>query len=413
MTVIKSTACKSSYGRLSYIFSGIAHNQQKTSERVLACSGTNIKLLHDPNGYVTNRQSGAYLERQFHQALRHAKNPHRKYQAQSLVISFSQNEFDGKNLHRDAAQALKLVQSFANEFFGDAQSVCAIQADGNGGKIHAHLLINTVKTNGKTIQTNRFSVFKLRKELDQFMATNFEKVTGRQWTKVTPNKRQDIQNLTTKSLWQEHIKQVIDNVKQDVSNVDEFLKELANQGISITERSKGTHWTYHQQVKTAKGIKSYSIRDFYQRTSKKTGAVISTRGLGQNYTKEAISSYFKSKETEPLGGITHGKAKKQQKTINDEEISERGRLANFQLEQQQLHQRIIAQLNARTTSSEEDAEEHRQHQQQAQRRSDEKRRRAIIKQAGLNDKRIPSPKSIERPKQPTQSRVNKPEEPSF
>ena len=414
MTVIKSTACRSSYGRLSYIFSGVAHNQQRTHERVLACSGTNIRLLHDPNGNVTNHQSGAYLERQFHQALQRAKNPHRRYQAQSLVISFSKSEFDGNDLSTDAAQALKLVHSFANKYFGDAQSVCAVQADGNGGKIHAHLLINTVNEHGKTIQTNRFSVFKLRKDLDKFMATNFEKVTGRQWTKATQLKRQDAQSLTTKSSWQKHVKSVIDTLKHEVTSAAEFIKVLASQGITVTERDKGTHWTYHQQVQTAKGIREYSVRDYYQRRNKKTGAVISTRGLGKGYTKESIESYFKQK-TEQQGEITYGISKqRQQEAINNAEVSERGRLANLQLEQQRTNQRlIITQLNARSNSQEEDAAEHRQHQHQARQRSNERRRRAIIKQARLNNDRIPSPKSIGGTKRSTYSRANEPEGPSY
>ncbi len=416
MTVIKSTACRSSYGRLSYIFSGVAHNQQRTHERVLACSGTNIRLLHDPSGNVTNHQSGAYLERQFHQSLQRAKNPHRRYQAQSLVISFSETEFDGENLNKDAAQALKLVQSFADKYFGDAQSVCAIQGDGNGGKIHAHLLINTVKTNGKTIQTNRFSVFKLRKDLDKFMAANFQKVTGRQWTKATHLKRQDAQSLATKSSWQKHVKSVIDTLKQEVTSATDFIKALASQGITVTERNKGTRWTYHQQVQTSKGIKEYSVRDFYQRQNKKTGAVISTRGLGKDYTKESIESYFKQKSNRQ-GDIIYGNSKQRQQestTNSYEEISKQARFANLQLEQQQRAQRrIIAQLNARSCRSEEDAEEHRQHQQQAQRLSDEKRRRTIIQQARLNDKRIPSPKSARGTEKSTTSRVNKLEGPSL
>lgn len=63
MAVIKSTACRSSYGRLTYIFNQSAHNTSKTDHRVLACSGTNIKMLHDPSGHLSTIQSGVYLAR--------------------------------------------------------------------------------------------------------------------------------------------------------------------------------------------------------------------------------------------------------------------------------------------------------------------------------------------------------------
>ena len=120
LAVLNSTACQSSYGRLSYIFNQTAHNTIKTSHRVLACSGTNINMLHTPNGHLSTLQSGAYLEKQFHQSLRRAYNPKRKYQAQSIIISFSNEEFDTSDLNKQATQALQLVQGYVYQHFGDA-----------------------------------------------------------------------------------------------------------------------------------------------------------------------------------------------------------------------------------------------------------------------------------------------------
>ena len=155
LVVLISNACKSSYGRFTYIFNQTAHCTDKTSHRVLCCSGNNIKMLHAPDGSVTSLQSGIYLEKQFHQSLKKAFNPKRQYQCQSIIFSFSNSEFDTSDIKNQSAQALQIVQGYVHKFFGEAQSVSAAQVDGVGGKLHVHLIINTVKT---TAEGNACSV---------------------------------------------------------------------------------------------------------------------------------------------------------------------------------------------------------------------------------------------------------------
>lgn len=289
-----SNACRSSYNRLTYIFNQSPHNNGKTNHRVLACSGTNIKMIHNPDGTLTVSQSGVYLEKQFHQSLKRAFNPKRKTKCQSIIISFSNDEFDTSNLDEQASQALQLVQGYAKKYFGDAQSVSAVQCDGNGGRLHVHLLIGAVKTSGKTIATSRFSVFKMRRNLNDYLNSNFERVTGRQWKNPFDKtiERKDLNNLPNRSKWQEQLKKTIDMVKTEVDNVKDFLAKLSQFGVTVTERQHGKSWTYHGSIKTAKGLKKISVRDFYQRIDKKSGQVLSTRGLGQNYTKENLMLYW-------------------------------------------------------------------------------------------------------------------------
>ncbi len=263
---------------------------------MLACDGFNIKLLHDSNGRITNVQNGAYLERQFMSNLRKAHNPKRMYQAQTLIISFSEDEFDTTDLNLQAKQALALVQHFVHQHFADAQSVIVIQADGQGGKLHAHVVFNTIKQNGRTISTNRFNIHKLRTNFDHEMTDNYQRVTGHNWTNPIHNQqeRQDIKNLTTRSEWQQSLKKIISQVKNEVSSLKEFIRRLNDSGITVTERQKGSAWTYHQTVHG----KSYKVRDFYQRVDKQNGKVLSTRGLGQTFTKSYLTSYFKQKDKE-------------------------------------------------------------------------------------------------------------------
>ena len=298
MSILQTHSCHSSYNRLKYVFNEPAHSYRKTTKRVLAASGFNIKMLHDNDGKISATQNGAYLERQFRTVLKRAHNPRRCYQAQTIIISFDPTEFDTSDLKAQSQQALRLVQHYVRKHFADCQSVIAIQSDGEGGKLHAHVVMNTIKPNGKTVATNRFNINKLRKDFDREMKTNYQRITGRQWTNPVHNQteRKDIHNLTTKSEWQHQLKELINQIKAKVDNITDFLKQLEQHSITVTERQKGKAWTYHQIVSTKTGTREMKVRDFYQRIDKETGEIKSTRGLGQSFSKSEIERYFNRKK---------------------------------------------------------------------------------------------------------------------
>ena len=298
MSILQTHTCHSSYNRLRYVFNEPAHSYQKTDKRVLAATGFNIKMLHDNDGRISVTQNGAYLEQQFRTALKRAHNPKRRYQAQTIIISFDPSEFDTSDLKAQSQQALQLVQHYVRKHFADCQSVIAIQSDGEGGKLHVHVVVNTIKPNGKTVATNRFNINKLRKDFDREMKTSYQKLTGRQWTNPIHNQteRKDIHNLTTKSEWQYQLKELITQIKAKVDNIADFLKQLEQHSVTVTERQKGKAWTYHQTVETKTGTRELKVRDFYQRVNKQTGEIKSTRGLGQSFSKVAIEDYFNRKK---------------------------------------------------------------------------------------------------------------------
>ena len=298
MSILQTHSCHSSYNRLKYVFNEPVHSYQKTDKRVLAATGFNIKMLHDNDGRISVTQNGAYLERQFRTVLKRAHNPKRRYQAQTIIISFDPSEFDTSDLKAQSQQALQLVQHYVRKHFADCQSAIAIQSDGEGGKLHAHVVMNTIRPSGKTVATNRFNIQKLRKDFDEEMQTNYQKVTGRQWTNPIHNQteRKDIHNLTTKSEWQQQLKELINQIKVKVTNITDFLHQLEQHGVTVTKRQKGKAWTYHQVVTTRTGRRELKVRDFYQRVNKKTGEIKSTRGLGQSFSKSEIERYFNKKK---------------------------------------------------------------------------------------------------------------------
>ena len=147
----------------------------------------------------------------------------------------------------------------------------------------------------------RILTSKLSKDFDYEMQTDYQKVTSRQWTNPIHNNqtRKDIHNLTTKSAWQYQLKELITQIKAKVDNIADFLKQLEQYGVTVTERKRGNAWTYHQAVNTKTGCRELKIRDFYRRVDKKSGEIKTTHGLGQSFSKAAIEDYFnKKKENE-------------------------------------------------------------------------------------------------------------------
>lgn len=339
-------------------------------------------MLHDKSGHISVNQSGTYLEKQFHQSLKKAFNPKRRTQCQSIIISFSDDEFDTSDLSKQASQALQLVQGYVHQNFSDAQTVSCVQCDGQGGRLHVHLLINAVKPSGKTIPTNKFSVFKMRRNLDSYLSKNFQRITGRNWINPFENDvpRKDLKNLPSKSVWQDELKQIINTVKQEVTNARDFINKLASLGVTVTDRQHHRSWTYHQTVQTSHGEKKLSARDFYQRRDKETGQVLTTRGLGTEFTKQALEKFWqkqlfkeeqKEDQLQPLQ-LVHGHNKRKEVDNNghsNREDEQRQRIrtlaaeARFHLE----HQRELQQLTLRQLRAAK-AEEKRQ-QRQAQRQT--------------------------------------------
>lgn len=397
-----SNACSNSYGRLTYIFNNVAHCSFKTNHRVLKCGGTNIRLLHDKNGNISNFQSGAYLEKQFHQSLKKAFNPHRKVQCQSIIISFSDDEFDTTDLNKQASQALKITQGYVNKYFCDAQTVSCVQCDGQGGRLHVHLIVNAVKQNGKTISTNRFSVFKMRRDINSYLKDNFKRFTGRNWTNPFINQsRKDLSSLPSRSQWEEHLKRIINSVKQEVSNTASFLKKLSQQGITVSTRQKGLSWTYHQTITTSTGkTKEMKARDFYQRIDKKSGEVLTTRGLGTTYTKQSLESFWqkqllKQEQRENQNELIPYHKKTKRKDVDKDEstnvqteqlekLKSLARDAKARANQQQVRRQLnLRQLSAE--ANEYDKKIKRQNRPIANRGGNQKRPEHISKQGRINE----------------------------
>ena len=289
LAILLSNACRNLYGRLDYVFNQPPHTT-KTKHRTVAVSGNNVNLIENDDGTPSNFQSGIFFEEQFLRTLKKAQNKKKKHKLQSIIISFSSREFslegNENNKVLQIQQALTLIDGFAQQYFKDCQYVVGLQSDGLGGKLHAHLLVNTIKPNGRAVRTNFFNVFFLRKQLNLYLSTHFEQVTGRVWPDI-PEIRQDINDIYTRTKWKITLKEAINHARKSSVSLKQFRIELAKSNVQF--KVQGDHILY--TINTGKEVRT--CRDLYQVKDKQSGRVTTTKGLGESYTLPILLLDFK------------------------------------------------------------------------------------------------------------------------
>ncbi|SCA92120.1 hypothetical protein (contenaing a Endonuclease relaxase, MobA/VirD2 domain) [Pseudolactococcus piscium] len=138
MVVSNIKPIKKSIGAFeNYIF-GKAHNNKK--ERNLAILGVgNCKdLAPEDMGKALKYERESFVSSK------------RKHDAYTLVIAFS-DELDPNNSN-DSKNAGEITREIIETAYPNRSAMIAIQRDGKGGLLHAHVLLNNVDVNGKALR---------------------------------------------------------------------------------------------------------------------------------------------------------------------------------------------------------------------------------------------------------------------
>lgn len=308
--VIKTS---SSSNLLHYIEDKHAHNDELTDQR-------NLLLVSQNLGTINEKHDVDYDIAQFNAVQQRAKNKHKKTKAYHLIFSFSDDEFpvtnDKKKLQEQANQASALIYYFLQEQLDDdAQFLLGTQRDGQGEKLHVHVALNSVLTNGKVLNTNDIRLLDkgtekgLRSKLDEYLQDNFEQVTGRHFKPIVQKTDnlvnasevhiQERENANKKNAygWKEHLKSAIYQAFSASDSLETFKQKLEQNNVTITERRaridsdsgkkqyrKAFTYTYVDDNK-----KTHKIRDF---AYTKRGTV---RGLGKSFTPQQLEKEFEIK----------------------------------------------------------------------------------------------------------------------
>ena len=308
--VIKTS---SSSNLLRYIEDKHAHNDELTDQRNLFLIGQNL-------GTINGKHEAGYDSAQFSAVQQRAKNKHKKTKAYHLIFSFSDDEFpetnDAKKLQEQAVQASALIYKFLQQNLdNNAQFLLGTQRDGQGKKLHVHVALNAVLTNGKVLNTNQIRLLDkgkergLRSKLDEYLQDNFEQVTSRHPKIITPStdnlvnaseihiKQREQAKKKNAYGWKEHLKNTIYQAFSASDSLEDFKQKLEQNNVKITERRqrisrdskkkqyrKAFTYTYVDDNK-----KTHKIRDF---AINKRGGI---RGLGKSFTPQSLEKEFEIK----------------------------------------------------------------------------------------------------------------------
>ena len=320
---------------LNYILKKEPHNTAYANKRNYAIGGHLIDTLTDWSH--KKHFDPTYAAYQYAAIRSKAKNPNKRTQAYHLIFSFSEDDFptphekddkkQQKTLNLQAQQAYKLVKGYLKEHLpNEAQYLVAIQRDGKGHKLHAHVAINSVILGGKTLDTNKYTTVidttrniydkKLHKHVvkhlkginttsDRYMLDHFKEITGREFVPVVPNKENlvapEVSQIKSRGAysWREDMKDQIYDAFSHSDNLDEFKEACALNGITVTERHqkvtdghgniakrRAFTYTFTSQEKTKTGkAKTYKRRDYYLYNDRQ-------RGLGLSFTPQALEREF-------------------------------------------------------------------------------------------------------------------------
>jgi len=124
----------------NYIFNDPHNGNKERNIRVFATGDIDGLAPDDAYDYMA-------LERDA------SPNKRRKHEAYTAVISFAKDEVDPDN-PADIEKAETMVREIMQEAYPNRSAMATLQADGKGGCLHAHILINNVDNNGKALHDN-------------------------------------------------------------------------------------------------------------------------------------------------------------------------------------------------------------------------------------------------------------------
>lgn len=313
--ISKVIRSKSSTNLLRYILKDHAHNTDLTKKR-------NLNLIYkNVDSAYNGKYDYLYTISQFSAVQSLAKNKQKKTKAYHIIFSFSQDEFpipeSQKEMEEQTKQASKLVDGFLKKDLAkESQYVLAIQRDSKGKMLHVHIALNSVKLDGKVIDTRQLTwsdrerevkskdpnkgtkkvlVKGLKTRIDDYMQANFERVTGRKYEPIK-RKTENLVNSKEEQIkarindkngqittWKEELKNKIYNAFSVSDSLETFKKALKNEGVTVKERKvknrqSGTGYTYSF---VDSNNKKRRIRDFGYRKGVPAG-------LGTSFTPDNL-----------------------------------------------------------------------------------------------------------------------------
>lgn len=380
MAYTRVTNTKSGAAAIRYAYEEPSH--KAGMERVLASSGSNL----DPR--FAMQQMRATWDA-------FGKNDGKTVQMYRIVQSFGLDELDPNNPD-DVAKANAIGLEFASEMYPDRQALIVTQADGEGGKLHNHILVNSVSfVDGKSLRGERTRWEHISAKSDEIIKRHglepLESKKAKSKTTIAERKLDEQGKYVWKSDLKGRIEAVLDD--ESVTSQDAFIERMRDDfGVDVRFRGKGISYSFTDDEGKKRVIRSSRLGEDYgkenienafvknksQQATQSSSSVIDI-GLDLESELQAIRGAYKPKakarepkKSNPL--LEAFKREREAKQQAEEQRKEQERLAREQQELERIRQEEQAELERERLKRERQAQQERE--EQARREREEKQRQA-------------------------------------
>lgn len=201
-----------------------------------------------------------------------------KNQVRRIVISFSEQELNPKDPN-SALIAGEISREFAKKYYPNRQALICVQNDGEGGKLHCHIIVNNVSmTDFKGCSDNQTKFTYVAKGADEIAKkyidvdmdyndifdkkTNQIKLPKDKVSRHVRRMRQENQEAIKNGkdaphyIWEDDLKSRIKLAMNEATSRDDFFNKLNDRGVTIvrngTLKRHGEYFTYSMDANKSK-----------------------------------------------------------------------------------------------------------------------------------------------------------------
>lgn len=276
MAITTITSTKNGKGSIDYVLKGRTEDKKNPEERTLAVRGHNL----DPSR-AAEQMSAVW--RNF------GKDDGKTIQTYRIIQSFRESDFNKEN-YEDIEKANAIGLALAEKLYPNRQALIVTQADGEGGKVHNHIIVNSVEpVAGKSLRGIETSWEKtISKANDEVLKEHKIKALERGTLRDVAYSRSELSIITDKTAsWKDTIRDAVEDSISDknITSIDD-LKEKLKDDYDIDLKLRGKTITYAGTFNTSKDEENPKFVERKVRATK----------LGNNYTLEGLNHGFRENE---------------------------------------------------------------------------------------------------------------------
>lgn len=280
-------ATKSVKGTVYYVESADPHNNKYVKHRNL--NSWTSGIIGSPDEPLYNRMR---------MMLDANPNSRRKVESYNFVVSYSKSEFD-VGVESEIEDMQEHVRQTCEKHFGNNVPYSVhIQADGEGGNLHAHITALNIDLNtGKSIR-GYSNLYKWRHNMNEVTREREEynksvEYPSKNATVISANTARRKKQNGEQFQWHDELMDKIDYHFENTTALtyDDFKEELAEEGITFLQDEKGED-TMSFQYAPVGGVTVNG-------KTRKSRRVKSSR-LGTDYSSDGFKNRFESRQQEML-----------------------------------------------------------------------------------------------------------------